>query len=175
MDDSEYGAYTYGQIRLMSRTGKITVGKFCSIGDNVRAVMVGHNPDWVTTYPFSSREMRGAWPGSIEIQGHPHFMGDIVIGNDVWIGSDVLLLGGVTISDGAVIGAGSIVDKDIPHYAVAAGNRAQVVRYRFSESDINILRDIRWWNWPEEKIIENLKDLCGPDIRGFIQKHQGGK
>ena len=108
-DSSEYGTYTYGRIRLMSRTGKITVGKFCSIGDNVRAITVGHNSDWITTFPFPSREMRGAWPGAIEIQGHPRFMGDIIIGNDVWIGSDVLLLGGVTIGDGAVIGAGSVM------------------------------------------------------------------
>lgn len=177
MTDTRFiaGDHTYGAIRIMSRQGCIRTGRYCSIGDNVRAVMVGHNPDWVTTYPFSSREMRGAWPGSIEIQGHPRFMGDIVIGNDVWIGSDVLLLGGIAIGDGAVVGAGSVVGRDIPDYAVAAGNRARIIGSRFTEEEIAALTQIRWWDWLEEKIIENLKDLCSQDIRGFIQKHQGDK
>lgn len=165
------GTHTYGDIRIMSRQGCIRTGKYCSISDNVRAVMVGHNTGWITTYPFPSREMRAAWPGSARIQGHPRFMGDIRIGNDVWIGSDVLLLGGITIADGAIIGAGSVVDEDIPPYAIAVGNRAKVIRYRFDPHQIDMLRDIRWWDWPEEKIIDNLPLLCSMEVDQFILQH----
>ena len=54
----------------------------------------------------------------------------IVIGNDVWIAANVTILKGVHIGNGAIIGAGSVVVKDIPEYAIAAGNPAKVIRYR---------------------------------------------
>ncbi|MBQ4630515.1 MAG: acyltransferase [Clostridia bacterium] len=54
----------------------------------------------------------------------------VVIGNDVWIGSRVTILPGVTIGNHVIIGAGSIVTKDIPDYAIAAGNPARVKKYR---------------------------------------------
>lgn len=165
------GDYSYGEIRIMSREGTVTVGKFCSIADNVRAMMIGHNPEWVTTYPFSSREKRGAWPGAIAIQGQPRFMGDIEIGNDVWIGCDVLLLGGITIGNGAVVGAGSVVASDVPNYCIVAGNPARAVRWRFTAHTIYKLRQIKWWDWPEEKILENLPLLCSPNVNEFVKLH----
>ena len=54
----------------------------------------------------------------------------VKIGNDVWIGARVILLPGVTIGDGVIIGAGAVVTKDIPPYAVAAGNPARMLRSR---------------------------------------------
>lgn len=54
----------------------------------------------------------------------------VTIGENVWIGTHVILLPGVTIGEGAVIGAGSVVSKDVPAYAVVAGNPAKVVKYR---------------------------------------------
>ena len=52
----------------------------------------------------------------------------VYIGNDVWIGSRVTILPGVTIGNGAIIGASAVVTKDVPPYAVACGNPAQVVK-----------------------------------------------
>ncbi len=52
------------------------------------------------------------------------------IGSDVWIGANSVIAGGVRIGTGAVIGAGSIVVKDVPEYAVFAGNPAKLIRYR---------------------------------------------
>lgn len=54
----------------------------------------------------------------------------IEIGENVWIGAHCVILDGVHIGHDAVIGAGSIVLKDIPPYAIAAGNPARVVRMR---------------------------------------------
>ena len=54
----------------------------------------------------------------------------VVIGDDVWVGTQTIILRGVTIGAGAVIGANSVVTRDVPAFAVAAGNPAQVVKYR---------------------------------------------
>ncbi len=45
------------------------------------------------------------------------------------IGSGATLLCGIEIGEHAVIGAGSVVTKNVPAYAVVAGNPAKVLRY----------------------------------------------
>lgn len=55
----------------------------------------------------------------------------LIIGDDVWIGSNTIILGKVSkIGKGAVIGAGSVVTKEVPDYAVVAGNPARIIKYR---------------------------------------------
>ena len=61
---------------------------------------------------------------------------DVVIENGVWIGCNVTILKGVTVGRGAVIGAGSVVTKSIPAYAIAVGNPAKVIKFRFNEQEI---------------------------------------
>ena len=53
----------------------------------------------------------------------------ILIKNKVWVGFNVIILKGVTIGEGAVVAAGSVVTKDVPDYAVVAGNPAKVIKY----------------------------------------------
>lgn len=54
----------------------------------------------------------------------------VIIGNDVWIGTRVIILPGVTIGNGVIIGAGAIVTKNVPDYAIVAGNPAKILRFR---------------------------------------------
>ena len=54
----------------------------------------------------------------------------VTIGDDVWVGANSVILPGTTIHNGAVIAAGSIVTKDVPEYAIVAGNPAKVIKYR---------------------------------------------
>jgi len=44
------------------------------------------------------------------------------------IGSGATLLCGITIGEGAMVGAGSVVTKDVPDFAVVAGNPARVIK-----------------------------------------------
>jgi len=71
----------------------------------------------------------------------------------------VIVIGGIQISTGAIVGAGSIVVKDVPPYAVVGGNPAKVIRYRFSEEQIELLMASEWWNWPIEKILQNVDNF----------------
>ncbi len=53
------------------------------------------------------------------------------IGDDVWLGNSCTILGKVKrIGKGAVVGACSVVTKDVPDYAVVAGNPAKIVKWR---------------------------------------------
>ena len=96
----------------------------------------------------------------------------IIIGNDVTIGANVTIMGGVTIGNGAVVGANSLVTKDIPPYAIVGGNPAKIIKYRFEDELIEKLNEIKWWNWSEEKIKENMDFILG-DVKLFVEKfHQ---
>ncbi|MGC8751800.1 DapH/DapD/GlmU-related protein, partial [Hydrotalea sp.] len=53
----------------------------------------------------------------------------IKIADKAWIGFNVIILKGVTIGEGAIVGAGSVVTKDVPPYAVVAGNPAKIIKY----------------------------------------------
>jgi len=162
------GDHTYGKPRVISwgEGTSLTIGKYCSIGTNV-IIFLGseHRIDWVSTYPFPF-----LWAEAKSIPGHPSTKGDVVIGNDVWIGFGVTILSGATIGDGAAIGASSVVARDVPPYVIAAGNPAQVIRYRFDEETIRKLLQIKWWNWPDEKVRENIHLICSDSINTFIKK-----
>lgn len=95
---------------------------------------------------------------------------EILIGNDVWIGNGVTLLPGVKIGDGAVVAAGSIVTKDVPPYAIVGGNPAKVIKYRFTDEQIEKLLDIKWWEWDDRKIEAN-KENFKLEIQAFIDAH----
>lgn len=96
--------------------------------------------------------------------------GQIIIMNDCWIGENATILSGVTIGNGAVVAAGSVISKDVPPYAIAAGNPAKIIGYRFEPEQIDALQLIRWWNWSSEKIQACAEQLYG-DIDTFISNH----
>ncbi|RTL49094.1 MAG: acyltransferase [Sphingobacteriales bacterium] len=66
----------------------------------------------------------GAYKNWNFVKGAP-----IKICDKAWIGFNSIILKGVTIGEGAVVGAGSVVTKDVPPYAVVAGNPAKILRY----------------------------------------------
>ena len=81
--------------------------------------------------------------------------GDIIIEDDVWIGYGCTILSGVKIGQGAVIGTRSVVAKDIPPYAIYAGNK--IIKYRFSNKVIEKLLKIDFSKINEKCIRENIK------------------
>ncbi len=69
----------------------------------------------------------------MRLQGYRTYR-PIRIDDDVWIGARAIILLGVTVGKGAIVGAGAVVTKDVPAYAVCAGNPGRVVRYRSDPS-----------------------------------------
>lgn len=157
------GEKTYGipQVIWYDNTLRLSIGKYCSIADGVEIIMGGnHHHEWLTTYPFYRDNKI-----YLEATGkQDKACRNTTIGNDVWIGKNALILGGINIGDGAVIGAGSVVCKDIPPYAIAAGNPIKILKYRFSAEVINELIEIKWWDWDENKIKESIPFLLDENI-----------
>jgi acetyltransferase-like isoleucine patch superfamily enzyme len=168
----EAGDHSYGTFRLRGRGETLSIGRYCSLAEGLTIFLGGqHRTDFVTTYPFN---VLPNWPTARRIKGHPHARGPVKIGNDVWIGSGVTIVQGVTIGDGAVIGACSVVAKDVAPYAIHVGNPARFVRHRFDEATIAALLDLRWWDWPDEKVARATKDLMSDDIQTFITRARHG-
>lgn len=167
-DHLEMGKWSYAKPMIYAWGDRTTakIGNYCSIAGEVKIFLGGeHRTEWVTTYPFPA-----LWPDKAgEFTGHAKSKGNVVIGNDVWIGAGALILSGVTIGDGAVVGANAVVAKNVPPYAIVAGNPAKIIRYRFDEATIQKLLAIAWWNWPENEISDAMSLLLSADIDLFIR------
>ena len=144
---------------------RLIIGKFCQIASGAKFIMgpANHRISSVTTYPFSV--FGGRWSE----QTPPHlsqlpFKGDIVVGNDVWIDRESVIMPGVKIGDGSIIGAYAVVTRDVPPYCVVGGNPARFIKKRFHDELIQILLELKWWDFPEEKLVEFLPLLCDPDL-----------
>lgn len=130
-------------------SGKLTIGKYCAIGDGVRFITSNHNMKSIANQYALQREI-GLAPAVAAKQ-------DITIGHDVWIGDGAILLPGIAVGSGSVIGAGSVVTRDIDPYTVAAGNPARVIRERISVEVADFMLELAWWDWPKEKILTSRK------------------
>ena len=136
---------------------RLIIGKFCSIACGAKFLFnsANHTLSSLSTYPFplffeewglEKRNVAASWDNK----------GDIVIGNDVWIGYEAVIMAGVTIGDGAIIGARAVVTKDVPPYTVAGGIPAKPIKKRYPEETIAALSELKWWDWPENRIAQNL-------------------
>lgn len=144
---------------------KLIIGSYCSIGSGAVFMMAGnqgHNMQWVSTFPFyfQANIFKTAKNGFLNV-------GDTKIGNDVWIGSEAMIMPGITIGDGAIIAARSVVVKDVPPYGVVGGNPATFIKSRFSKKEIEQLDTMKWWNWKEENIKNNMHLICSPSIESL--------
>ena len=147
---------------------RLVIGRFCSIACGAKFLFTSanHAMKSLSTYPFpiffeewglNRADVASAWDNR----------GDIVIGSDVWIGYEAAVLSGVTIGDGAIIGARAVVIKDVPPYTIVCGVPARHIRRRFDEETIARLMALRWWEWPYERIKENLPAIQSGRMDGL--------
>ena len=140
------GTHIRGTLLVFKYGGYIEIGRNCYVGDSSRIwsgervqigdnVLISHNVNIIDTNSheldrferaerYCNLQNHGPWVTKGSILTSP-----IVIGDNAWISFNVTVLKGVTIGKGAIIAAGSVVTKDIPDFALAAGNPAKIVRY----------------------------------------------
>jgi virginiamycin A acetyltransferase len=175
----EIGEYTYyddpeGPDRFVQKCvlhhydfigDRLIIGRFCAIAEGARFIMNGANHvlSGFSTYPFNI--FGEGWEVGFDQESwRREVRGDTVVGNDVWIGMEAVIMPGIKIGDGAIVGGRSVVARDVPPYAVVAGNPATVVKMRFDPETVRRLLAIAWWNWPADKITRNLDAIRGRDL-----------
>ena len=155
MDKVSVGRYSYGPLKVLTygpSDSNLKIGQFCSIAKEVAFLLGGeHYYDRITTSPIE----KYVFGEEANIKSN----GDIVIGDDVWIGYRATILSGVTIGQGAVIAANAIVCKDVPPYAVYAGNK--VIKYRFDKETIDKLMRLDYGTLTAEEIRANRDFFTG--------------
>ncbi len=92
----------------------IRIGDYVRIGPNCN--LLGEN------HSFAARD--------VPIHRQGMISKGLVIEDDVWVGANCVILPGVRVERGSVIGAGSIVTRDVPAFAIVAGNPAQQIGTR---------------------------------------------
>jgi len=154
INSSMLGRYSY--------TGRNTVilhasiGAFCSISWNVSIGGANHDYSRISQHSFLYGSVLRPEDEPIP---YNRFDDPVNIGHDVWIAAGAVIMRGVTIGDGAVIGANAVVTRDVPPYAIVVGSPAKVIKYRFEPEIIELLLQLKWWLWSEEKIKENFIPL----------------
>src|SRR5690554_76126 len=150
-------SYHNGNFIVKGLGGVLEIGSFCAIGADVKVILANHD--------FSKTSMQYSFYAKyFNLKNEPAQKLTSVIENDVWIGDNSVLLPGITVGTGAVIGAGAIVTKDVPPYAIVAGNPARILRKRFSEEKIEKLLASKWWEWDERKIKTNKSFFLSNDF-----------
>ena len=150
------GLHSYGCFDP-SRFASCTIGRYVSIGPGARAFRRNHPTDRISLHPYFYNTKLGI----SETETMPPRA--LEISDDAWIGANALLLPGCgRVGRGAVIGAGAVVTRDVPDYAVAAGNPAQIIRQRFPVEIQDMLQQTRWWTLPKDDLVTALALLQQP-------------
>lgn len=135
------------------------IGRYCSFGEQVQIGRQNHPLTWATTSPafyLNGRlfDLDRGFAGAEEYHSYrfqnsepPTRVKHTTIGNDVWIGHGAYIAAGVTIGDGAIVAAHSVVAKDVPPYAVVAGNPAVIKKYRLPPMLITPMLRCQWWRY----------------------------
>lgn len=130
------------------------MGKFCSIGPNVR-IAPGKHPThtFVSTHPsiYSNPEY---CLKNFQTKDYHNPKRNVIIGNDVWICANAVIADGVNVGDGAIIAANAVVTSNVEPYNIVGGIPATFIRKRFKEEQIETLIKSKWWdkdiNWLEK-------------------------
>lgn len=148
---------------------KLVIGRFTSIACGAKFLFTSanHALGSLSTYTFPL--FYEEWGHGMKVTESWDNKGDIVIGNDVWIGYEAVILSGVTIGDGAIIGARAVVTKDVPPYTIVGGVPAKPIRKRFSDEDIARLLELKWWDWPVEKISAGLGSIQSGGLKALSE------
>ena len=150
-------ATTLGYRNLLG--GTISIGKYCQLGVDVALHATNHPISYMTTYIN-----KNLFDGELKSLKQENV---IAIGHDVWLGHGVIIVGNVTVGNGAIIAAGSVITKDVEPYAIVAGVPAKEIRKRFSDTIIQEIETLQWWDKSEQEL-EKIKPLFFKD---FSNRH----
>ena len=186
--DCKFGAYTevgarttllevelddYSYVVNDSDIAYATIGKFCSIAAMTR-INPGNHPMLRASQAHFTYRASAYFPGE---KDEAEFFAwrrahHVTIAHDVWIGHGAIVLPGRGIGTGAVIAAGAVVTKNVPAYAIVAGNPARSIRQRFPDAIAERMQRLCWWDWSHERLRLALPDFRSLPAEAFLDKYE---
>ncbi|MEQ6204917.1 CatB-related O-acetyltransferase [Sulfitobacter sp. HNIBRBA2951] len=157
------------------------IGRYCSFGEDIQIGRQDHPLTWASTSPAfylhdNLFSLKGGFEGSEEYHSYRFENGEAPtkvqvtnIGNDVWIGHGAMIKAGVTIGDGAIVAANSVVTKDVPPYAVVAGNPAVIKKYRLNPLLISPMLRSKWWQFAPWQLTHLKPSKPGDFVQGVMK------
>ncbi len=124
-DETKIGAFVEVQkgVKIGKRC-KISSHSFLCEGVTIEdEAFIGHNVTFINDRYPRSTTLDGALQTEKDWTCTP-----TLIKRGASIGSSATLLCGVTVGEHAIVGAGSVVTKDVPSYAIVAGNPARLLK-----------------------------------------------
>ena len=172
MNNCKVGDYTYISGNdgggIVSGFHNVSIGKYCSLATNIEIITASsHHKDFVSIFPFYS--MPNSFCYNKKKSKEFTNIKPVKIGNDVWVGSNVTILGGIEVGDGSIIAAGAVVTKNVEPYSIVGGCPAKLIKCRFEKEIADKLLKMRWWDWPEKKIRQNMNLIMSDNIEKFIE------
>jgi phosphonate metabolism protein (transferase hexapeptide repeat family) len=149
------------------------IGKFCSIAAMTRINPGNHPMHRVSQSHFTYRASAYFNGETDEAEFFAWRRGHrVTIGQDVWIGHGAIVLPGSSLGDGAFVAAGAVVTKNVPAYAVVAGNPARLIRQRFPAEIAARIQALAWWDWPHERLRQALPDFRSLAPLEFLERYE---
>jgi acetyltransferase-like isoleucine patch superfamily enzyme len=132
----QWSTHFWSPHKLVHLGDHVGIGGNCEISTDL---IIGNHVLVGSGVGFIARDAHSAYlPGTTMFEAPRGDKYRIVIQDDVWIGFGVVILSGVTVGRGSIIGAGAVVAKDIPPYSIVIPQRAEVLKPRFSQAEIEI-------------------------------------
>lgn len=149
----DVGLYSYGCFDRWRIPPNTVIGRYCSFARTARIIDANHPADALTTHPFLYERKFGL-VAEDSMTPRP-----AVVGDDVWMGANAIATPGCkSIGRGAIIGAGAVVTRDVPAYAIVAGNPARLLRYRFEPEMIEAIETSAWWTLSKQELGKVIAD-----------------
>jgi len=134
---------------------QLYIGNFVCFGAESVIMMGGnqlHRTEWISVCHFDSFVPAG----------------DTIISDGCWIGSRAMIMQGVKLGEGAVIATGAVVTKDVPPYAVVGGVPARIIKYRFSQEDIQKLLSLKLYDMDEKQLLKIRGQLQTDNVSSLV-------
>lgn len=159
------------------------IGRYCSFGENTQIGRQDHPLTWASTSPAfylhgNLFSLNSGFEGAEEYHSYKFDNGQAPtkvqitnIGNDVWIGHGAMIKAGVTIGDGAIVAAHAVVSKDVPPYAMVAGNPAAIKKFRIPPLLISPMLRSQWWKYAPWQLQHLTPAIPGEFLKGVFQMH----
>lgn len=168
----EIGMYSYGCFDLKRIPQNTVIGRYCSFSKTSQIFSRNHGVYYLSLHPYLYNRQLGFFEGEDRVKETK-----CIIEDDVWFGHNTIVIPSVRyIGRGAVIAAGAVVTKDVPRYAIVAGNPAKIIKYRFEIETIAKIESTKWWLMDKNDLksfVESNNDFVyNPKGSDFAKKQQ---